>query len=60
MSLAQVYAMVGRYDAAVDKLEYLMSLHAPKYITASILRLDPIYDTLRSNPRFQALLEKGE
>jgi serine/threonine-protein kinase len=58
--LTQVYVMVGRYDAGLDKLEYLMSLHAPKYITAHILRLDPIYDPLRSNPRFQKLVAKGE
>ena len=58
--LAQVYIMVGKYDAALNKLEFLLSPHAPKYITASILRLDPIYDPLRNNPRFQALLAKGE
>jgi serine/threonine-protein kinase len=58
--LAQVYVMVGKYDAALDKLEFLLSPRAPKYITAPILRLDPIYDPLRNNPRFQALLAKGE
>jgi eukaryotic-like serine/threonine-protein kinase len=60
VSLAQVYIMVGKYDAALDKLEYLLSLRAPRWITPPILRLDPIYDPLRSNPRFQALLAKGE
>ena len=60
ISLAQVYTMVGKYDAALDKLEYLVSLHAPKYITAPILRLDPTYDPLRSNPRFQALVAKTQ
>jgi len=58
--LAQVYIVVGKYEAALDKLEYLMSLHAPKLITAPILRLDPTYDPLRSNPRFQALLARAK
>ena len=60
LQLAQVYTMVGEYDAALDKLEYLLSLRAPKWTTTPILRLEPIYDPLRSNPRFQALVAKAE
>jgi non-specific serine/threonine protein kinase len=58
LNLAQVYAMVGKSNEAIDKLKYLLSLHAPKLITPPILRLDPIYDPLRNNPRFQALVLK--
>ena len=60
ITLAQVYTMVGMHDAALDRLAYLLSLHAPKYITPSLLRLDPIYDPLRDHPRFQAFLAKAE
>jgi hypothetical protein len=53
---AQIYTMVGKNDAALKQLEFILSLHAPKLLTPSLLRLDPIYDPLRSNPRFQALV----
>jgi serine/threonine protein kinase/tetratricopeptide (TPR) repeat protein len=59
-SLVGIYTMLGKYDAALDKLEYLISLHAPKWTTAPLLRIDPTYDPLRSNLRFQALLAKAE
>ena len=60
IALAQVYIIVGSHDAALDQLEFLLSLQAPRYITVPILQLDPIYDPLRSNPRFRALLAKNK
>ncbi len=55
-ALAEIYVMFGQYDEAVDQLELLLS--HPNYIRAGWLRLDPIWDPLRNDPRFQALLEK--
>jgi serine/threonine-protein kinase len=54
--LARVYAMVGEYDAALDQLEYLTSIHGDLGVGA--LRLDPAWAPLRSHPRFQALIRK--
>ena len=56
--LAQVYTMVGRPGEAIaildDRLARIGSFTVP------LLRLDPAWDPLRSDPRFQALLTKYE
>jgi TolB-like protein/predicted Zn-dependent protease len=54
--LARVYATVGEYDAATDRLDYLLS--HPAEISVPLLRLDPTWDPLRDHPDFQALLER--
>jgi TolB-like protein/Tfp pilus assembly protein PilF len=51
---AWVLVLVGDHDAATDKLERLLSIPAP--ITRELLQLDPIYEPLRGNPRFQRLV----
>lgn len=53
--LARILVMVGDYSAAIEKLEYLLSI--PSFITIPLIRIDPIWDLLRELPRFQALLE---
>jgi serine/threonine-protein kinase len=54
--LAVIYTMVGEYDAALDEIEYLLSI--PSWISYHDLRLDPRWDALRDHPRFQELLER--
>jgi len=54
--LAEIYTMVGEYDAALDEIEYVLSI--PSWWSVQDLRLDPIWDPLRDHPRYQALLEK--
>jgi serine/threonine-protein kinase len=53
--LAEIYVKVGEYEAAIDQLEYLLSI--PSLVSTPLLRVDPLYDPLRDHPRFQALLE---
>ena len=54
--LAVIYTMVGEYDAALDEIEYLLSI--PSWFSVHDLRLDPDFDPLRDHPRYQPLLEK--
>jgi len=54
--LARVYAMVGEQDAAIDRIDYLLSI--PGELSVNLLRVDPTWDPLRDHPRFQALLAK--
>jgi len=54
--VAEIRIVLGDYEKAIDELEYLLSV--PSELTVASLRLDPIYDPLRNNPRFQALLAR--
>ena len=54
--VAQVYAIVGETDRAVEILDGLLS--RPSAVTAQGLSVNPIWDSLRNDPRFQDLLTK--
>ncbi|PYP13270.1 MAG: hypothetical protein DMD56_01135 [Gemmatimonadetes bacterium] len=54
LDLARIYVMVGEYDAAIGRLEYLLSI--PGHLTTAWLRVDATWDPLRGQPRFQRLL----
>jgi serine/threonine protein kinase/tetratricopeptide (TPR) repeat protein len=56
--LARVYVMVGEYDAAVEQLKFLLSI--PSWMSKDSLRIDPIWDTLRSHPTFKKIAEGKE
>ncbi len=55
--MSEIYLRVGEYEAAIDQLEILLSV--PSNMSAGILLYDPLWDPLRDNPRFQALIETG-
>jgi TolB-like protein/Flp pilus assembly protein TadD len=54
--LAEIYAWVGEHDEAFRLLDHL--LHTPNGMTVPLLKLDPAWDPLRKDPRFQALIDK--
>jgi tetratricopeptide (TPR) repeat protein len=54
--LARVHAMLGNQNEAIEGLDFLLS--RPCELSTQLLRIDPRWDPLRSNPRFQALLVK--
>jgi len=53
--LAQIYVMVGEFDAAIDQLEFLLSI--PGDLSVPLVRLEPVWAPLREHPRFKKLLE---
>jgi TolB-like protein/Flp pilus assembly protein TadD len=55
-ALAQIYAWTGERDQAFSLLDHLLII--PNGLTVPILKLDPVWDSLRTDPRFQALLDK--
>ena len=55
-ALAEIYAWVGEYDEAFRLLDHLLKV--PNGLTVPALKLDPVWDPLRKDPRFQALIDK--
>ena len=55
-TLAQIQARFGDKDTAIAALPHL--LQVPAGLTKANLKLDPLWDPLRSDPRFQKLSEE--
>jgi serine/threonine-protein kinase len=53
--MAQIYALVGDADHAIPILKRLLQIPFGKVITPALLQIDPIWDPIRNDPRFQAL-----
>jgi len=57
LDLAQIYAMVGEPDLALDLLDELLASPTDA-ISVALLKIDPTWAPLRGHPRFQELLKK--
>jgi eukaryotic-like serine/threonine-protein kinase len=54
---ARTYILIGEYDRALDALEQILKV--PYWVSPGVLRINPEYAPLRSNPRFQKLAAGG-
>src|SRR5437016_5672635 len=55
-ALAQIYASTGEPDEAFRLLDHLFAI--PNGLTVPMFKLDPAWDPLRKDPRYQALIDK--
>ena len=55
-ALAQIYVWTGEFDEALRLLDHLLVV--PNGLSVPMLKLDPAWDSLRKDPRFQALIDK--
>jgi TolB-like protein/Flp pilus assembly protein TadD len=55
-ALAEIYAWVGEHDQAFRLLDHLLTV--PNGLTVPSLKVDPVWDPLRNDPRFQVLIDK--
>jgi hypothetical protein len=53
--LVRIYIETGEFEKALDRLEPLLEM--PYYLSPGWLRIDPNFDPLRKQPRFQKLAE---
>jgi len=56
VALAQIYTLTGEHDQAFRLLDHLLA--TPNGVTVPLLKLDPAWDPLRKDPRYQSLIDK--
>ncbi|MFL6583636.1 MAG: tetratricopeptide repeat protein [Chthoniobacterales bacterium] len=58
LNIALAYAIMGDADDAIPLLERVLHENYASAITPAYLRVDPTYDRIRNDPRFQNLCEE--
>lgn len=56
MVMANIYVMCGRYDEAIDKLDYLLSIESG--LTVNTFKLGEEFKPLWNLPRYQEMIRK--
>ena len=54
--MAQIYALLGNADEAIPILKRWIHVSSATGITPGALRIDPDWDRIRNDPRFQELV----
>jgi len=58
IEMAKIYTIIGEHDRALDYIERLLSIPAD-FISSGLLLVDPDWDPLRDDPRFQEIIGEG-
>ena len=56
--LARTEAQVGEVQSATEHIEQLINSAGGQTVSIATLRIDPVWDPIRTDSRFQALLTK--
>jgi TolB-like protein/Flp pilus assembly protein TadD len=60
VGLAQIEAHTGQSKEAIKTLRQLLTMPAGEYISIARLKIDPVWDPIRSDPGFQKLLSEPQ
>jgi hypothetical protein len=56
--MTEIYALLGDADHAIPILKRLLQIQYAGAITPAVLQIEPIWDPIREDPRFQKLCEE--
>ena len=56
LDLAKIYTIVGEYELAIQKLDYLLSI--PGELSVPYIKIDPVWNDLLELPRMKEVLKK--
>src|SRR5215470_12179824 len=60
IGLAQIEARAGAPEAAINRLRRLLAIPAGQVASRARLKIDPVWDPIRSRPDFQQILSGPE